>query len=71
MGQTNKIIERSIDDKFKNDNTYFCAKCLKELDSEDRDVVKDIENNLFCGRDCRQDYWRENYKLIEEVMSKC
>jgi len=71
MGQNNNINERSTDNKFKNndnDNTYFCAKCLKELDSEDRDVVKDVEGNYFCGRFCRQEYRRENTKLIEEVI---
>ena len=71
MGQNKNINERSMD-KFKNDssntNTYFCAKCLKELDNDDRNVVKDVDNNLFCDRFCMSEFLRENYKLIEEVI---
>ena len=62
MGQNNNIIERSINDRF------FCAKCLRELDSDDRDVVKDIDENYFCDRECRGYFWKENKKLIEEVI---
>jgi len=80
MGQNNIIIERSMDNKFKNinkndnvnnsNNYTYCSKCLKELNSEDKDIVKDIEGNLFCSRECRQDYWRENRKLIEEIYGR-
>ena len=75
MGQNNNINERSMDSKFdinkndnNNNNNTYCAKCLKELDSEDRDIVKDVDNNLFCDRWCMSEFLRENYKLIEEVI---
>ena len=65
MGQNNNINERSIG---KNKNTYFCAKCLRELDNEDRDIVKDVDNNLFCDRWCRSYFRKENHDLIEEII---
>jgi len=56
---------KEIDD---NSDTYFCAKCLKELDSDDRDVVKDVDNNIFCDKICRSYFRSENRKLVEEVI---
>jgi len=72
MGQNNNIIERSngfkeINDS-NSDNTYFCANCLKELDSKDRDIVKDVDNNLFCDKICRSEFYKENYLLILEII---
>ena len=65
MGQNNNINERSMD----NTNTYFCAKCLRELDSEDRDVVKDIDENCFCDRECRKDFYLECRQDMDDIMS--
>ena len=60
-------------DKFKNDssntNTYFCAKCLKELDNDDRDVVKDVDGNEFCDRECRKDFYLECRQDMDDIMS--
>jgi len=71
MGQNNNIYERSMDSKNNNkhDNTYFCAKCLRELDSEDRDVVKDIDENCFCDRECRKDFYLECRQDMDDIMS--
>ena len=75
MRQNKNINERSngfkkIDDSNSDNsnNTYFCANCLKELDSKDRDIVKDVDNNIFCDRECRSYFRKENYELIEEVI---
>jgi len=73
MGQNKNMNERSMDIKFKNNNddnnTYFCAKCLKELDSMDRDIVKDIDNNLFCDRECRKDFYLECRQDMDDIMN--
>jgi len=71
MVQNKFINERNMDSKFKNinnNNTYFCAKCLRELDSENRDVVKDVDNNIFCDKICRSEFYKENYLLILEII---
>jgi len=65
------ILNNIQNNNISDNNTYFCAKCLRLLDSEDSDVVKDIEGNLFCDRWCKSDFLRENYKLIEEVIGGC
>jgi len=71
MGLNKYINERSIY-KFKNDsnntNTY-CAKCLRLLDDEDRDIVKDIEGNEFCDRECRKDFYLECRQDMDDIMS--
>jgi len=60
-------IREDIEYKYNN-NTYFCAKCLKELDSKDKDVVKDVDNNIFCDKICRSEFYKENYLLILEII---
>ena len=67
MGQNNNVIERSMDGRLNNlKNNTYCAKCLKELDSEDSDVVRDVEGNFFCDRFCLNDYWMENRREIDD-----
>ena len=61
-------ILNNIQDIKQNNNTYFCAKCLKELDIKDRNIVKDVDNNYFCDRECRNYFRKENHDLIEEVI---
>ena len=71
MGQ-NKI-HSNIYNNLQNDNIYintYCSKCFKLLDDSNKNnIVKDIDNNFFCDKYCRSDFHKENYKLIEEVIS--
>ena len=65
----NNIQNNNISDI--SDNNIYCSKCLKELDSGDRDIVKDVDGNLFCSRFCKSEFLKENYKLMQEVMGGC
>lgn len=49
-------------------NIIYCSNCLRELDSKDKDVVKDVDNNIFCDKWCKGEFLRENYKLILEII---
>ena len=40
--------------------TGYCAKCLKVLDENSKDVVRDNEANWFCCFECKRDFWAEN-----------
>jgi len=71
MGQ-NKIHSNLQNDNI-NINTY-CSNCLKLLDGSDsnnnsNNIVKDIDNNFFCDKYCRQDFHRGNNKLLEEIVN--
>lgn len=37
----------------------YCAKCLRELSGDSKDIVKDAEGNWFCCAECRLEYWQE------------
>jgi len=66
MGQ-NKIIQNTNIIINVNVVSGYCACCLKKLDS-DKDIVRDIDNNEFCCRGCRSDYYRELRDEIEDIM---
>lgn len=61
------ILNNIHNNNISDTNTY-CSKCLRELDSEDSDVVKDVDNNFFCDKWCKVEFHKENRKLIEEVI---
>jgi len=42
-----------------NTTTGYCAKCLKILDNGDKNIVKDVEGNEFCDRECKVDFYLE------------
>jgi len=67
MGQNENKIE-GVNEINNINNTEYCSCCFKILD---KDMVKDIEENLFCDRQCRSSYWKENSRLLEEIVSRC
>ena len=53
-----------------NITTGYCAKCLKILDSNDKDIVKDVEGNEFCCRECRKYYYMEIRKEMDSMLEE-
>ena len=67
--QNNNIQNNNIsDNNISDNNTYFCAKCLRKLNSNDRNIVKDVDDNIFCDRECRSYFRKENHDLIDEII---
>jgi len=52
LEKTNKFVNINV-------TTDYCAKCGKPIDSKDKYIRKDQNDNLFCDRECLKDYWNE------------
>jgi len=52
--------------------TGYCSECLKDFDDIDKSdkkyIVKDINGNEFCCRECMNDYLRCSMKEIESIV---
>ena len=69
MMEKNKINDERINgnnglektNKFVNINvtTDYCAKCGKPINSKDKYIRKDQNDNLFCDRECLKEFWNE------------
>ena len=75
VNQSNGLNNNLIKKLQQSQNTYinkskYCTKCLRELDMNDRDIVKDAEGNLFCDFECKQSYWREVNKELDCCLSE-
>jgi len=45
----------------------YCTKCLSVLGDS---MVKDVEGNLFCDESCRRDYYYENRREMDSILSE-
>lgn len=49
-----------------NNNNTYCAKCCTNLSRVAVEkIVRDIDGNEFCGRDCRREWFAENRKEMD------
>ena len=50
--------------------TGYCAKCGKPLedinDENNKYIIKDENNNLFCDKICRSEYWNEIRREVDD-----
>lgn len=53
-----------------NDNITYCSKCLKQIDINDKDVVRDINGDWFCSSDCRKDFWHQARQDFDDIRSE-
>lgn len=48
----------------------YCNKCLKQIDINDKDVVRDINGDWFCSSDCRRDYFIEIKQDFDDIRNE-
>jgi len=61
------MMQNKIENKIKGVNKFvninvttdYCAKCGKPIDSKDKYIRKDQNDNLFCDKECLKEYWNE------------
>jgi len=61
------MMQNKIENKIKGVNKFvninvttdYCAKCGKPIDSKDKYIRKDQNDNLFCDRECLKEFWNE------------
>jgi len=71
-GQNENKSQQIVNINYINVNviTGYCAKCSKPLedinDEDNKYIIKDENNNLFCDKMCRKDFWNEMRREVDD-----